>query len=185
MDKIRNDISMPFQWVQPKAMPNRFEMRSGEKIFATLAFSRWKNMLAQAESADGQWTFERVGTLNHRVLIRRAGEDTKLGEYAYVYQRNGRLELAGAIYCWKATNFWATQFNWLGPDDQPLIHYRLGVKDSRFSDWFKIQSRMEIYPAVALLPDPSLLVLCGWYLMVLERLENVLMAAASDWRIIR
>jgi hypothetical protein len=184
VDDIRNAISMPIQWVQPKVMHPQYELRAREQVCATMVIPKWYQPLAQAESVDGQWTFERVGSLNPRVLIRRAGEGTKLGMYVYTQRGEGRLELAsGAQYRWKSTNLWATQFNWLQPNDQPLIHYRLGVQDNQLSDWFKIQSRVQISPEAAQLPELYLLVLLGWYLMLLGLLETALVVAASDWRI--
>lgn len=172
--------SAPLEWVQPKTFQNRYELRSGEQVVATLEFPKTFGSLAIAAAADGRWTFKRVGFFSTRITVRVEGLEDELAVYHPKWTgTEGKLQLAGGeVYTWKVANFWATQFVWMA-GEQPLILFRPGVEDSGISDWFKTQARVEIQPQAAGLKHVSLLVLMGWYLMILKQQDDAAATAAT------
>jgi len=172
--------SEPIEWVQPKTFQNRYELRSGDNLVATLEFPKAFGSLANATAADGRWTFKRVGFFSTRITIRIEGQEDELAIYHPKWTGSeGRLQFtSGVEYIWKVANFWATQFVWqIG--DQPIIQYRPGLDESNVSDWFKTQARVEILPEAAGIKELSLLVLLGWYLMILKQQDDSAAIAAS------
>jgi len=172
--------SAPLEWVQPKTFQNRYELRSGENLAATLEFPKAFGSLAIAAAADGRWTFKRVGFFSTRITIRVEGQEDELAVYHPKWTgTEGKLQFSsGEIYTWKVANFWATQFVWLAGDQQ-LVLFRPGVEDSSMSDWFKTQARVEIRPEASTLSHVSLLVLLGWYLMILKEQDDAAATAAT------
>ncbi len=74
--------------------------------------------LATAETADGTWTFKRVGFLNPRVTIRAAGSPDNLAVYQPKFWGDGTVTFAdGAAFRWQPTNFWATEWAFTGASD--------------------------------------------------------------------
>lgn len=172
--------SASLEWTQPKTFQNRYELRSGENLVATLEFPKAFGSLANAIAADGRWTFKRVGFFNTRITVRLEGQEDELAVYHPKWTgTEGRLQFAsGEAYTWKVANFWATQFVWLSSDQQVIL-FRPGVEDSEISDWFKTQARVEIQPEAGMVKHLSLLVLLGWYLMILKQQDDVAATAAA------
>ena len=182
MESLARNLNTPLEWVQPKSLQNRYELRAGDALYAVIEFLKLFGSLATAISADGRWTFKRVGFFNPRISIRNAGEETDLGMF---YPRwtgtEGKLQMAnGAAFTWKAANFWATQFAWQMEAGEPFIVYRQGVEDATISDWFKTQARVEVRPEARSLPQISLLVMLGWYLMILKQQDDAGAVAATS-----
>ena len=49
------------KWLQPNWLKMEYELHAGEEVVATLRFRSSFGTLATAQSADGCWTFKRVG----------------------------------------------------------------------------------------------------------------------------
>lgn len=181
MEPVSTAVMTQAQWVQPKTFENRYELRSGEHHFATLEFPKMFGSLAVAESSEGRWTFKRVGFFNVRITVRKEGEeaDTAVFQPKWTGTQGTLAFTNGLTYLWKSANFWATQYAWMGEDDEPLILYKPGVEDSALADFFKVQSRVEIHPQAAQIPYLSLLVMLGWYLMILKQQDDTAAVAAT------
>jgi hypothetical protein len=180
MEPIPLYSSTPLEWVQPKTFQNRYELRSGDSLFASLEFPKVFGSLANAVSAEERWSFKRVGFFSTRITVRKEGEETDLAVYHPKWTgTEGSLQFAsGAVYTWKVANFWATQFVWLAGEQQ-IILFRPGVEDSSMSDWFKTQARVEILPAASGVKESSLLILLGWYLMILKQEDDAAATAST------
>src|SRR5512133_973999 len=170
MERLSSNLYSIPQWVQPKTFKNRFELRSGELLFATLNFESAFNTLATGTAADGMWMFKRVGFFNLHVIIQKSGEAAEVGDFRPKWTgTEGQLRMAnGAQFTWKSTNFWATQYAFLSADGTQLIGFKSGIEDGGVSDWFKTQAQVKIQPAANGLNELSLLVLLGWYLTILS-----------------
>jgi hypothetical protein len=181
MKSILEAIYNSPQWVQPRASQNRFEMRSAESLFADLEFPKWYGSLAIATAAEERWTFKRVGFFNPRITVRSEGSETDLAVFRPKWTGNeGTAQLAnGATYTWKAANFWATEYAWQNAAGETLILYKQGVEDSWLADLFKTQARVEIQPSAQGLQDLALLVILGWYLIVLKQQDDAGVAATA------
>lgn len=181
MKSITEALYSQPQWVQPRAVQNRFELRADQDLYAELEFPRWYGSLANAAAAEERWTFKRVGFFNPRVTVRSQGSEIDLAVFHPKWTgTEGTVQLSGrAAYTWKTANFWATEYIWLNADGVPLIVYKQGIEASWLADLFKTQARVEIQPSAQDLPDLALLVLLGWYLIVLKQQDDASIAATA------
>lgn len=86
------------EWVQPKTMQRKYELRAADGLVATLEYKSAFGSLAVAASSDGIWTFKRVGFFNPRVTVRRQGEEQDLAVYRPRWTGNqGTIRLADGL----------------------------------------------------------------------------------------
>jgi hypothetical protein len=159
-------------------MKRSFELRAGDDLFATLKFETAVGSLATAESAAATWTFKRMGFFKPRVTVRVQGAEDNLAVYHLKWgSAEGVLEFAdGETYVWKLANFWATQYQIVDAEGSPLISYTSKIDTA--SDLLKDQARIEIAPEARDKDKLALLLLIGWYLIVLQQ-EDVLATATA------
>ncbi len=164
-------------WMQP-TMKRSFELRAGDDLFATLKFETAFGSLATAESAAGTWTFKRVGFFKPRVTVRVQGAEDNLAGYRLEWGgAEGVLEFAnGETFVWKLANFWATQYEIVDAEGIPLISYKSKV--GKPSDLLKDQARVEMSPQARGMDKLALLLLIGWYLIILQQ-EDVMATATA------
>jgi hypothetical protein len=146
--------------MQPAARKRKHELRAGEDPVATLRFQR--GSLADAEAEGHHWTFKRQGFWHPRVTVRVPGSDADVAIFRPHWAGGGVLELAdGRAIRLRSANFWQSEWVW-EDKDQPLIRFkgRHGI--------VKAKGAVEILPGAAGRPDVSLLVLLGWYLILLH-----------------
>jgi hypothetical protein len=76
MRKIAEAIGQEAQWAQPSTWQQEYELRVGDDVAATLRFRSGFGSMAAGESADGRWTFKRVGFWHPQVTVRAHGAET-------------------------------------------------------------------------------------------------------------
>ncbi len=180
MQPMASFVRTPLYWVQPKTFDRWFELRAGDQVVATLGWETSCGSLARGSTAQGSWTFKRVGFLNPRVTVRQSGSEIDVAVFWPRWLGDGTLELAsGAVFRWQSTNFWGTDWMFSAGDGTPLLALKEGSKEGKLSDMFKTQSLVEIHPEAYDVPDIGLLVLVGWYLMILRQDDAAAGAAAA------
>ncbi|MGE5221694.1 MAG: hypothetical protein ACM3PY_04605 [Omnitrophica WOR_2 bacterium] len=181
MENLRMAIGNEIEWIQPKINQRSYVLCTGDTVFASLRFETSFGSLASAEAADGSWTFKRVGFFKTHVTVRRAGEETDLAVYTpNWFGTEGAIQFTGGrSYTWKPANFWATQYQIQDSLEKVVLTYKSGKEHSNLPDLFKVQARVEIDPAYENIPEISLLVLLGWYLMILRHDDDTTAAAAA------
>jgi hypothetical protein len=158
-------------WIQPAARRREHELRAADDVVATLRFQR--GSLADAEAEGHHWTFKRQGFWQPRVTVRIAGSDADVAVFRPHWAGGGTLELAdGRTVDLRSANFWQSEWIWQ-EKDLPLILFkgRHGI--------VKANGAVEIQPGSAGLADTPLLVLLGWYLILLHA-DDANAAAASS-----
>jgi len=158
-------------WVQPSARKKTHELRAGDEVVATLAFQR--GSLADAVAADSHWTFKRQGFWHPRVTVREAGAETDLAVFRQSWVGGGTLEFPdGKHLRLSSANFWQSEWIWQ-ETDAALIRFkgRRGI--------IKANGAVEIAPDAAHHPDLALLVLLGWYLILLYAEDSAASTAAA------
>ena len=156
-------------WVQPAVRKREHELRAGDDIVAMLRFQR--GSLADAEAAGGHWTFKRQGFWQPRVTVRTAGSDADLAVFHPRWVGGGTLEFPdGRAVRLSSANFWQSEWVWQD-GEKPIIWFkgRHGL--------VKARGAVEIKPEDASHPDLAMLVLLGWYLILLHAEDST---AASD-----
>ena len=155
-------------WTQPAARRREHELRAGDDVVATLRFQR--GSLADAEAEGHHWTFKRQGFWQPRVTVRVPGSDADIAVFRPHWAGGGTLDRSdGRSVNLRTVNFWHSEWVWQ-EKDQPLILFK-----GRHG-FVKARGAVEIQPGAASRPDAPLLVLLGWYLILLHADDT---AAAS------
>ena len=180
MDHISALAGQTLEWLQPKTLEHYFELQAGPAQLAALTFHSAWGTLATAETADGTWTFKRVGFLNPRVTVRVAGSPDNLAVYQPKFWGDGTLTFAdGTVFRWQPTNFWATEWALSGAGDAPVVRFKSGAEKQRLSDIFKTQAVVELEHDESIRPLVPLLVALGMYLIILHQQDAAGAVAAT------
>jgi hypothetical protein len=181
MKSIKNITNEQLNWMQPKATHQYYELRTQDEVYGSLNFPKSSGSLAEAESSDGKWTLKRVGFFHTKITIRNSGEDKDLAIFKpNMMATSGLLEFAnGNKFQWEASNFWATRFEFRDEHGEALVSFRSGVEDLKLKDWFKTQARVEIPHGKNNFEEISLLVLLGWYLIIVLQMDSAAGAVVS------
>ncbi len=162
-------------WTQPHAFKMEYELRVGAELVATLRFASSFGSLATAESADGCWTFKRVGLGQLQATIRAHGSETNLALFKHnTWGNGGTLELPDGRKIFASTNFWQTKYD-----------FRTEAGDVLFSctqigGMFHLSALVEIRPAAMNMPELPWMVMLGWYLVVMMHMDSAAVAGAAS-----
>ncbi len=146
-------------WQQPARSKRAFELRAGDEVVATLRFAR--GSLAEAEAANHRWTFKREGFWHPRVTVRVEGSDTDVAVFKPSWSGGGTLERPQEPVKLIAANMWHSQWVWQVTKDVPLVHFK------SHQGFFKTSAEVEVSRGAVDPADVPLLVLLGWYLILL------------------
>jgi hypothetical protein len=180
MRPIAEVLSLPFAFLQPKAMERSFELRAGEELAGTLAFRSSFGSLALARTAESAWTFKRVGSFSPRATARLEGSEHDLVAYTPRWSgQSGEITLEGGERLrFAAAGFWGTRFALSDAAGQTLATFGPEPEAHRFSDLFRAQAIVSVDPAASARSDLGLLLLFGWYLVILHN-EDATTAATT------
>jgi hypothetical protein len=168
------------EWVQPQALEQSYELRSGDEQLAALSFRSAFGSLANAGTADGSWTFKRVGFLNPRITARVAGSESDLAVYQPRFWGGGALVFAdGRSFSWSATGFWGTRWEFRASGGGSALVFERGVSEERFSDFFKSQFTVTFPQDESMRGVLPLLATLGMYLLVLHQRDSAAVVATG------
>ncbi len=160
------------KWVQPRALKMEYELRAGDILAATLSFRSSFGSFATAASADGSWTFKRVGFWQTRVTVRASGTETDLAVFRNnTWSGGGTLELPDGRNYPANTNFWATQYEFRTEKGEALISYK------KIGGMLHMSSAVEIHTPAKDLAEMPWMVVLGWYLTVMMYMDSAAVAA--------
>lgn len=180
MDPLKDAKGLEIYWRQPHTFERSFILGSQEFEFASLIFQSAFGSLAIATTAEESWSFKRVGFFNPRVTVRRKDEEIDLGIYRPRWTGSeGTLELGGRSFVWKSVNFWATQFVFTDSQAGELMRFRQGNAESKLTDIFKEQARVEIASHAWEMSELPILISLGWYLIILHQDDSAAVVAAT------
>jgi len=169
-------------WEQPKASQRNFFLRSEKYIFAQLEFDSAFSKLAEATSPDEQWIFKRVGVFSTQVKVQQADSEIILASYYPSWiGSQGKIQLLnGEEYDWNVANFFGTKFAIYKEDGNELITYLSGSRSKKFSNLFKREAQVVIAPEAWQIKELALLMLLGWYLVILHKEDSAAVAASGS-----
>ena len=170
--KIVELIGREMEWMQPSVWKMEYELRSLDQLIATLRFRSSFGSFATAESADGCWTLKRVGFFQIRATIRACGSDTEIATFKNnTWSGGGTLEFHDGSKLLATTNFWQTQLEFQTEAGETLVRFESG-------GLVHLSAKVEIQPAAAGLPVLPLIVMLGWYLIVMMYMDSAAVAAS-------
>ena len=147
-------------WVQPARLHQAFELHASDDVVATLRFD--KRSLATGETSNKRWTFNRQGFWRPSVTISVPDSDVT-ALFKPAWKGGGSLELPqGGALRFGAANFWRSQWEWSDGDANPLVHFK---SNSRL---MRTEGRVDIEAGARAVPELQLLVVLGWYLVILS-----------------
>lgn len=159
------------RWVQPRVFDRAYELRHGDERVATVAFRSAFGSFAAAASADGSWTFKRVGFWQRRATVRVEGATDDLAVFEHdTWNCGGTLTLAGGPPLRVTTNLWQSKIEFLAADDAVLFRYLT-------EGFLRQESQLEVMPPLERMPEMPWLVLFGWYLVVMMHQDSAATAA--------
>lgn len=151
-------------WVQPHMTQRRFELKSEDEVVATLEWKKLLGTLAEARSADGDWTFKREGFFHPRVTIRRAGDEENLAVFKPDPGDDGFVEfIDGRRFRWAHTDFWATKWALQEAEGGNIAEI---APSGHFKTMLSQEGTVEVSINRKDTKDLSLLIALGWYLMI-------------------
>jgi hypothetical protein len=173
MDKIGNFVGLPLQWSETSLLKAHYELTSGDIQIATLRFRSVWGTFATAQSADGCWTFKRVGFWQTRATIRPCDGEEEIATFQNnTWSGGGTLLFPDGRQYLANTNFWQTQYEFKTPTGESLIHYRnRGV--------FRSSAEVTILPQAKELEELPWMVMLGWYLIIMMQSDSSAAASAT------
>ena len=168
MRRIAELIGSELKWAQPTAFKTQYELRAGDELVAVLRISGLFRDQAAAESADGCWTFERVGFRRNMVRVSACGAeaDAALFKMSRWGDGSGALQLPGGRKLSATTNFWRTEYQFGSEDGEPLLRLSGGGV-------LRQNAKVDVPAIAAGLPELPWLVAFGLFLMVIARADAV------------
>jgi hypothetical protein len=174
MKRIAELFGQQLKWVQPSAlkMQYEFELRSGDELAATLRFRSSFGSFATGESADGCWTFKRVGFWQTRATVRVCDADADIATFKNnTWSGGGTLGLPDGRKFLATTNFWQSKFEFQDESGGTLIQFAS-------SGLINLSGTVEIQPMAVSMPELPWIVMFGWYLTVMMHMDSAVVAAA-------
>ena len=174
MKSLKEAVQDHLNWTQPKTTHQIFELGFKDDLYGSLVFPKSVGSLAEAETHDGKWTFKRVGFFTTRITVRKSGEENDLAIFRpNLMASSGVLEFPdGKKFQWQAANFWETKFEFKDNDGETIVTFRSGMEEPKLKNWFKTQARVEISELKNNLPELSIMVLLGWYLIIVLQMDS-------------
>jgi hypothetical protein len=158
-------------WVQPHVFDRAYDLRSGDETVATLRFRSAFGSLATGTSADGSWTFKRIGFCDTRATVRREDSPDNLAVFEHrTWSAGGTLTMPVRRSIRVTTNFWQSKIEFLTDDDAVLFRYLT-------EGFVRQESQLEVMPPLLRMPELPWLILFGWYLVVMMHDDSAATAA--------
>jgi hypothetical protein len=174
MKTIREVGKSTLELKQSSTFKNACEIRSHSNILGRLSWEKASDTRANADSAEGCWTFERTGFFTTKIVVRDLGQDTEKAVFTCHWRGSDTLNFAdGRTYQWVWNNGWGTAGAFTTTEGEPLVQFLAG------GGLFSQTVRVELATAALELPDPILLVLLGWYWYMLLMYQQDLIIAGT------
>jgi hypothetical protein len=177
-------LAAKLYWTQPKALTRSYELHANspgsEIVVARLCFEHPFGSLAEGQTTTGWWSFRRDGFFKPTVSVRVRGRDENVAVYHPRWTGiEGEITTARGVYTFRIANFWGNRHEIRDEEDQILAIFRSGCPDAKLSDFFKSQSTLTITAEGSADPLIDLLVVTGWYLIVLNRDDTAAIVATT------
>ena len=176
MASLKDAAGHQLVWTQPARMQQAFELRLGDDPLGSLEFER--GTLAVGVVDDGRWSFKREGFWHPQVTVRIPGSDENVAVFKPRWAGGGTLQLSqGRELRFASANFWHSQWDWLDGGES-LAHFK------GHAGFLKTEGEVEIESDALRLVETPLLVVLGWYLLILFGRDAAAASAGSTVAVI-
>lgn len=161
------------RWLRTSPDSNEFKLLAGNTPLAALLWVKPHGSLALADTADAHWSLKRTGFLHLRITVRRKDETKDFARLSS-HGSHHRIELAGgAIYDLKRAGLIVPAWKLLSRDGTELLHIEPVREGLRLEG-----GTIQVGAAARALPGLPLLLVLGWYFIVLAWTED---EAVAEW----
>ena len=168
MRKIIELVDQHIEWVQPRALKMHYELRVSGELVATLRFRSSMGSFATGESADGCWTFKRVGFWQTRVTVRLCGGERDIASFKNnTWSGGGTLELSDGRAFHATTNLWQTKLEFQNESGNALIQFKSG-------GLLHQSAKVKIQPSSIGTAELPFIMMLGWYLIVMMSADSAI-----------
>ncbi len=173
MRPIATFVDQTLTWIRPKVIKSDYELRFGDELIATLRFPSFFSSSAIAESADGCWTFKRIGFFKKRTIIGLSGSSDIIGTYRKnAWKKGGFLELSDSRKFIVTASLWKNTIQFQTDSGETLIHMKSrGV--------FRLSVTVQMYRTCLHIPEFTWMVILGLYLFVMMERDRAHATAAA------
>ena len=173
MKKLTQVMGMDLEWSQPSGFKQNYELHAGTELIATLRFRSSFGSFATAETADGSWTFKRVGFFMTHVTVRLPDSGENLAIFREkTWKGGGTLEFADGCRLLASTNFWQSRYAFETETGGQLVVFEVGGV-------FRHSAKVKIDASALRRAELPLLVTLGWYLAILMQQDSAAVAATT------
>lgn len=173
MRKIAELVGQQLEWVQPSVFKMHYELRAGDEVAATLRFRSAFGSFATGESADGCWTFKRIGFWQTKATVRVCDTDVDIATFKNnTWSSGGTLELSAGRKFLATTNFWQTNLEFQDELGGTLIKFKT-------SGLLHLSAKVNVEPNAVSLPELPWVVMLGWYLTVMMHMDSATAVAGA------
>jgi len=151
-------------WTQPKRLQTDYVLRSKDHIFGTLKYEENHFIRrAVATTAEVEWRFKYTRFSLPKVTIQQKNDLLAETIMETNWGSSGHLLFAGDChYGWKSTNDAETEYHFFTPEGRSLVFFR-----PRFG-FLKFEAETEIDPVALQNPHIPLLLMLGWFLLLIR-----------------
>ncbi len=182
MKPLRDALGSDIYWEQPKLSQRDFVLRSLDERFAQLTFTSSLDSTARASAADGSWIIKQMGLISDQVSVQVAGSEVELASYQPgCTGSSGEIQfLMGGKYRWNVIGLMGSKFNICKLDGLEIITYKSGARNRKFTSLFKQQAQVVIAPDAWQIKELPVLVLLGWYLVIMHYEQAAVIASTAS-----
>ncbi len=180
MIRIDSVLDGSMEWLRLRG--NRFELRAGDKLVAVLQCDEPCGLTATGEAADGSWAFRCTGFFEARFAVRAIGQTRDMAAIR-PEKGGGVLEFpAGRTFRWRRTDkrqgFLDSrrEWSWLDAAGHVLAIYE--PEADRWFEEFTLRAKVAIAPEAVGVAELSLLLLMGWYMVLVHHDDEAAVIAA-------
>jgi hypothetical protein len=158
--KSLDDAGKSLKWEQSGRLAS--QLVADGNIVATLTWAKSWGSLATGESADGTWTLKRLGFLRPRVTVREPGSESDLAVLSINWMGEGAVAFSyGETFHFKRSGFWHPEWSMSDSSGGRLFSLKPDA------GWRKWKADVEIEGGNVLSKRTTLLVILGWYVIIL------------------
>jgi hypothetical protein len=163
------------QWIQTGDLDSQLISEGSDEPFAKLKWAKKWGSLATGESADGKWTFKRVGFLHPKVTIRETGTESDIATFSLSWGGDGVLEIPSeaSAFLFKRTSMWHSE--WIlkrNDSEETVLTIRPDFGLTKVPTKKKLGAEVELGQNALAQSRLSLLALFTWYLIILMTYDD-------------
>ncbi len=159
MEKLRHRSSNSLTWFQLHGPGREFELKANDLVYATLKWEKLFGSLATAVTAEGDWTFKRVGFFKPSITIRVPGSEQNAAVFSPGWTGTSTLEMAdGRKLKWTNRDFWHSVWGFVDEAGEDVLVFKSS------QGLLKLTVDVDIKKDT---PENSLLAALGIYFLIL------------------